>query len=119
MRCVDADVMPNDSFFKGLSDIEKQKVIQWIVQAPTIDVVPREHLHELVKVAQDNIDSANKRATELTIANRKLEQMYETSRSQTIKEVLNDVRLALVDHYENIKEDLDELEKRWLPSEQE
>lgn len=39
MRLIDAERMPNDEFFDGLSDIEKAKVIQWMISAPTVDAV--------------------------------------------------------------------------------
>lgn len=37
MRLIDAEKMPNDEFFKGMTDIEKAKVLQWFVSAPTVD----------------------------------------------------------------------------------
>lgn len=39
MRLIDAERMPNDEFFKGMTDIEKAKVLQWFVSAPTVDAV--------------------------------------------------------------------------------
>jgi hypothetical protein len=39
MRLIDAERIPNDEFFKGLTDIEKAKVLQWFVSAPTVDAV--------------------------------------------------------------------------------
>lgn len=38
-RYIDAERMPNDSFFKELTYKEKAKVIQWLLQSPTVDVV--------------------------------------------------------------------------------
>ena len=42
-RYIDAERMPRDHFFKGLSDIEKGKVISWMLQSPTVDVAPVRH----------------------------------------------------------------------------
>jgi hypothetical protein len=39
MRLIDAERIPNDEFFKGLTDVEKAKVLQWFVSAPTVDAV--------------------------------------------------------------------------------
>ena len=39
MRLIDVERMPNDEFFEDLSDIEKAKVIQWMISAPTVDAV--------------------------------------------------------------------------------
>jgi Pyruvate/2-oxoacid:ferredoxin oxidoreductase delta subunit len=39
MRLIDAERIPNDEFFKGMTDIEKAKVLQWFVSAPTVDAV--------------------------------------------------------------------------------
>lgn len=39
MRLIDAERMPNDKFWQGLTDIEKAKVLQWFVSAPTVDAV--------------------------------------------------------------------------------
>ena len=38
-RYIDAERMPNDSFWEGLTDKEKAKVLQWLLQSPTADVV--------------------------------------------------------------------------------
>ena len=38
-RFIDAEILPKDEFFEGLSDIEKAKVLQWMISAPTADVV--------------------------------------------------------------------------------
>lgn len=37
-RYIDAEKMPNDKFFEDLSNKEKCKVIQWLLQAPRADV---------------------------------------------------------------------------------
>ena len=37
--------MPNDSFWEGLTDKEKAKVLQWLLQSPTADVVEVKHGH--------------------------------------------------------------------------
>ena len=37
-RYIDAERIPNDNFFRELSDKEKSKVIQWFLTAPTVDV---------------------------------------------------------------------------------
>ena len=42
-RYIDAERMPNDSFWQGLSDKEKAKVLQWLLQSPTADVVEVKH----------------------------------------------------------------------------
>ena len=39
MRLIDAERMPNDDFFKNLTDTEKAKVLQWFISAPTVDAV--------------------------------------------------------------------------------
>jgi Pyruvate/2-oxoacid:ferredoxin oxidoreductase delta subunit len=39
MRLIDAERIPNDEFFKGMTDTEKAKVLQWFVSAPTVDAV--------------------------------------------------------------------------------
>ena len=39
MRLIDAERIPKDEFFESLSDIEKLKVIQWMISAPTVDAV--------------------------------------------------------------------------------
>ena len=39
-RYIDAEIMPKDSFFEELTYKEKAKVIQWLLQSPTADVVP-------------------------------------------------------------------------------
>lgn len=39
MRLIDADRVPNDGFFKGMADVEKAKVLQWFISAPTVDAV--------------------------------------------------------------------------------
>ena len=39
MRLIDAERIPNDDFFKGMTDAEKAKVLQWFVSAPTVDAV--------------------------------------------------------------------------------
>lgn len=38
-RYIDAEHIPNDKFFKDLTDVEKAKVLSWFAQAPTADVV--------------------------------------------------------------------------------
>ena len=38
-RYIDAERMPNDCFWEGLTDKEKTKVLQWLLQSPTADVV--------------------------------------------------------------------------------
>ena len=38
-RYIDAEKMPNDRFFEDLTPKEKAKVILWLLQAPTADVV--------------------------------------------------------------------------------
>lgn len=40
-RYIDAERMPNDAFWEGLTDTEKAKVISWMLQAPAADVAPR------------------------------------------------------------------------------
>lgn len=42
-RYIDAERLPNDNFFEGLSDKEKAKVIQWFLIAPTADVQEVKH----------------------------------------------------------------------------
>ena len=36
MRLIDAERLPNDKFFEGCSDMEKAKIIGWMLQAPTV-----------------------------------------------------------------------------------
>lgn len=36
MRLIDAERMPNGKFFEGCSDMEKAKIIGWMLQAPTV-----------------------------------------------------------------------------------
>jgi phage terminase large subunit-like protein len=38
-RYINAEKMPNDCFWEGLTDKEKTKVLQWLLQSPTADVV--------------------------------------------------------------------------------
>lgn len=38
-RYIDAEHIPNDKFFKDLTDVEKAKVLSWFAQAPTAVVV--------------------------------------------------------------------------------
>lgn len=38
-RYIDAEHIPNDKFFKDLTDVEKAKVLLWFAQALTADVV--------------------------------------------------------------------------------
>ena len=38
-RYIDVEHIPNDNFFKDLTDTEKTKVLSWFIQAPTADVV--------------------------------------------------------------------------------
>ena len=40
-RYIDAEVMPKDKFWGDLTDREKAKVLQWLIQAPTADVAPK------------------------------------------------------------------------------
>jgi len=40
-KYINAERIPKDEFFNGLSDAEKAKVIQWFVQAPTENVAPK------------------------------------------------------------------------------
>ena len=48
MKLIDAEKLPSDKFFEGLSDIEKAKVIQWLIQAPEItDVVSQQDYKRL------------------------------------------------------------------------
>ena len=42
-KYIDAEKIPNDSFFNGLTDKEKAKVLQWFLQAPTADVAEVKH----------------------------------------------------------------------------
>ena len=42
-RYIDAERMPNDSFWEGLNDKEKAKVLQWLLQSPTADVEEVKH----------------------------------------------------------------------------
>lgn len=37
-RYIDAEHIPNDKFFKDLTDVEKAKVLSWFAQAPSADV---------------------------------------------------------------------------------
>jgi predicted RNA-binding Zn-ribbon protein involved in translation (DUF1610 family) len=37
-RYIDVERVPNDSFWEGLSDTEKSKVLAWFLGAPTADV---------------------------------------------------------------------------------
>lgn len=39
-KFIDAERIPNDDFFKDLTDKEKSKVLQWFIQAPVVDVTP-------------------------------------------------------------------------------
>ncbi len=36
MRLIDAERLPNDNFFESCSDMEKAKIIGWMLQAPTV-----------------------------------------------------------------------------------
>ena len=42
-RYIDAERVPKDSFFEGLTDKEKSKVLSWFLQAPTADVEEVRH----------------------------------------------------------------------------
>ena len=48
-RYIDAEHIPNDNFFKDLTDTEKQKVLSWFIQAPTADVEKVEHGNWIMK----------------------------------------------------------------------
>ena len=47
-RYIDAEKMPNDKFFEDLSNKEKCKVIQWLLQAPRADVKEVKRGHWIV-----------------------------------------------------------------------
>ena len=55
-KYIDAEKIPNDSFFNGLTDKEKAKVLQWFLQAPTADVVEVETIKSwLYEMAINNV----------------------------------------------------------------
>lgn len=54
-RYIDAERMPNDAFWEGLTDTEKAKVISWMLQAPAADVAPVVH-GEWLPVSDDDQD---------------------------------------------------------------
>lgn len=42
-KYIDAEHLPADRFFEGMSYKEKAKVIQWLIQAPSADVAVVKH----------------------------------------------------------------------------
>ena len=56
-RYIDAERMPNDSFWEGLNDKEKAKVLQWLLQSPTVDVV---EIDEMLDWCRTKLSKAQK-----------------------------------------------------------
>ena len=52
-RYIDAEVMPKDEFWADLTDIEKAKVLQYLVGMPTADVAP---IYEIAEEIFDAIE---------------------------------------------------------------
>lgn len=49
-KYINAERIPRDEFFNGMSDAEKAKVIQWFIQAPAENVAPKsETANEVLK----------------------------------------------------------------------
>lgn len=77
MRLIDAERMPNDEFFKGLTDIEKAKVLQWFVSAPTVDAVEVRHGEWRFKEYSEDTYTNLTRVYECSLCGRTIECLNE------------------------------------------
>lgn len=117
-RYIDAEVMPNDAFWSDLTDREKAKVLQWLVSAPTADIVSRAEFdlyNRLYHEVEDELASVYDRLEKTTteIATKIIEEIEACIAVHAFTSKSEDYAEGCYDTIEWVDSKIDELRKKY------